>query len=200
MTCSIGVIPVPPAIIPRCVTSFRTSASPVAASTTVNSPRSVYVTEPTGPSNVISSPGFNASSFRVITPWSYTLTQKSTNPRSSSDVIGVYGRVTTSPVTASANDTRTCCPTGRPRTCFSDGSANRSTRASAETSVFEMSFRATAAPGPGSARSVPGGYVFTGREDTGSEVSFIAVNLDFSAEHAGQTKSSLSSANGLVSW
>mmetsp|Transcript_2266 Transcript_2266/g.8926 ORF Transcript_2266/g.8926 Transcript_2266/m.8926 type:complete len:225 (+) Transcript_2266:334-1008(+) len=199
ITCSMGVIPVPPHTIPRCLIPARFVVSLETGLNTLNSPRSVYVRFPSGPSNVAASPTASASSRVVMAPPSYTLTQNSTYPASSSDEMGVYGLETTTP-SAPLSDMATCCPTGRPSTCFSEGSAKRNTRVSAETSALDTSLSSTVWPCPGRATSVPSGYALVGLEDLGASPSFIASNLLLGAEQEGQTYSSLSEAKGLSSW
>ena len=65
----------------------------------------------------------------------YTLISRSTHPSPSRT--GVYARITALPFTVAL--TKKCWPTGRPRTCFSDGSAKRKTRVSCDCTVFDCS-------------------------------------------------------------
>mmetsp|Transcript_33697 Transcript_33697/g.104028 ORF Transcript_33697/g.104028 Transcript_33697/m.104028 type:complete len:212 (+) Transcript_33697:208-843(+) len=131
ITCSSGVIPVPPPIIARCLTSSGLPRM-------VHLPRPRYSKRPVGPRNLsVSTPSFNESMCWDMTPPSgnfgctparYTLIMRSTKPLSSSLEIGVYARCTSFPLMFAM--TITCWPIGRPSTWSADGRAKRKMRVS----------------------------------------------------------------------
>mmetsp|Transcript_9586 Transcript_9586/g.31913 ORF Transcript_9586/g.31913 Transcript_9586/m.31913 type:complete len:262 (+) Transcript_9586:645-1430(+) len=149
MTCSMGVMPVPPAIIPS-----RLQASSLLP--LLNRPAPRYSCIPIGPWMSIVSPTLSESMYcdilppsgkRSITPPLYTLITRSTYPTSSSDVVGVYlrsisfspssgssrpfHRPSTTPFGAGAKSLK-CLPTGRPSTGVASGSTKRNRTVSCE--------------------------------------------------------------------
>mmetsp|Transcript_25683 Transcript_25683/g.59919 ORF Transcript_25683/g.59919 Transcript_25683/m.59919 type:complete len:225 (-) Transcript_25683:69-743(-) len=149
ITCSIGVMPVPPAIIPSL--EHTSSLLPI-----LNLPWPRYWLTPHGPEMSIESPTLSASMYCDILPPSgkfgltpplYTLMTRSTKPTSSSELVGVYLRsISCSSASGSSRpfhfpatdafgfgaNSLKCLATGKPRTGVSFGRTKRKRTVSCE--------------------------------------------------------------------
>ena len=123
VTCSMGVMPVPPAIMPSLVTLWTVTSSPVLMWI---SPRPLYVSFPLGPCTGMASPMAMLSRCLDMLPCGYTFTSSSKKPTSSSEVIGVYALAIGLLLIGAAR--YMCWPTGSPNMCSGDCSANRKMR------------------------------------------------------------------------
>mmetsp|Transcript_91115 Transcript_91115/g.278928 ORF Transcript_91115/g.278928 Transcript_91115/m.278928 type:complete len:239 (+) Transcript_91115:421-1137(+) len=135
-SCQQAEIPVPPAI----KLMFRQLRG---ESRKVNAPFPLYSISPSGPFTSMVSPIamdskccdiLPPSGNRGCVPAKYTFTMKSTWPVVSSSVMGVYGRITTSPFHVALRNM--CLPVGSPNRHSGEGSPKRKIRESWDTTIL----------------------------------------------------------------